>query len=205
MNTLSPNLAQPNPGQQTADSLASVKEAYRGLAGFVESVGKMGFRWFLIVLLSVSLFLPVLVIVALLLRRVKKATRALWESVAFLDERIAAAKACSGNGGSVYQALGFDGLSPQGYASLKEGQDLWLSLEQEIKELGQVEQARLPGWLAFLLRPFGNFYVAFRTYNERFTEVLRLFDQSSPDGQYLTKVSESELWRRRNKAYEYFI
>lgn len=205
MNAISPNLMQPSPVLKAADSLVSFKTAYQGLKGVLEGVGRKGLRWFLAILLAVSLVIPVGIILAIILRKVKKATHALWQSVAFLDKLIEGAKATHASGESVYHALGFDKFEPQDYARLKQGQDLWLGLEHDMESYGNLEQAPLPAWLTLVLRPLSDFYLAFRAYNERFTEVLRLFDLSSDEGPYLKKVSENELWQRRNKAYEYFI
>lgn len=230
MGTLSHEFTQPHPGQKTADSLAALRVSVEGLGQFLGSVGRNSIRWFLTALLLLFLFLPSLAVVAFVILRVNRATREIRQKIPMLAAKVEAAKEALRDGKGVYEALGFDQLTPQEYAGLKMNQDRWLASERNLRR--QVETVRksrndlrgkkghqLPAASRFrrltvrltwplvkaILRPFWAFYLAYRDYNEHLTVMLHLFDASHQDGLYFKNRSEDELWQRRSKVYEYLV
>lgn len=201
MSTIPHNFIHPHPGQKVVNDIASLRSSLEGLRTFISGVGRRWIRWILYVLL----FLPAVAMLWLAMRKVKKATREIQKAVKILQEAVKVARETYAQGGNVFKALSFGEMTPEEYTRLKRDQNAWLVSELMIKDLKEDELPSIPRWLMYLLSPLANFYLAFRTYNQLATEMLTLLDQSQPDGPYFKKISESELWRKRNKAYEYMI
>lgn len=115
-----------------------------------------------------------------------------------LDALLTAAKTAKANGTSVHIAIGFDQLSAKQYQRLKTEQDAATSAQAQL-------QTFTPSDFPFPAQLVADFLSAYRTYNLRVRQVLEAWDTSHQDGTYFQHISESELWQRRNKAYEYLI
>ncbi|MEO1418832.1 MAG: hypothetical protein AAFW00_26375 [Bacteroidota bacterium] len=198
-----------HPGIKTAATVAQVGSSLYNIFNELVSLGKSSLSWLLFIV-SIPLFLvgvlTLLLIFFFFSIKVLYSTKKLQAKTSelaldlerFLQEDLD------------HTANLF---SLEEYVQIKNNQDSWLQMEGKLFELvqkqkkvkQQVRSSSAKPLLRIFLRPYGRFFLAFREYNVAYARLLKAYDEKSPKGNFFQPASEVELWKSRNKAYDYLV
>jgi hypothetical protein len=98
-------------------------------------------------------------------------------------------------------------LTSRDYTFLKRDQAVLLGLEKLLFDLvGTSEkQGDEPKLIKSLLIATERFYVSFKETNQKFSDLVKLYDVNTPEGNHFDTATEAELWNSRNEAYNYLV
>lgn len=201
MTTFSHNL-YPQNVEPTFRSFAHLKEVIESVGKFLDTIGRKSVRNLIYFLLFVGLLIPGLMLIIYLIFRAKKSTKELDRVIPILDQNLEKARQLLAQGDNPYQIIDQFYPDPKSYAEFQRIQRVLKPIDENVLPKAKKLSA---SWLQIFFRPMSIFLEKAKTYKDKLSELLSLYDEETNDGAYFKKIGKRELWDSRNSAYEYLV